>query len=185
VSRSPMVVVLCAFCLLVGVSGQGELRGRGKSGRAKPGRPPAASSRWSAGSAGVTAPGAGEELDRGSTAPANTITVVDAAPDSGWESSIAIGRDGLPIVAYLDLDGDRLKVVHCGDEACAAGNAVAVVDGSSCIAEATSVAIGDDGLPVISGCGANGSLTVAHCGTPTCEAGSLGRIRRHVPPLPR
>ncbi|HUK14747.1 MAG TPA: hypothetical protein VLW17_15720 [Thermoanaerobaculaceae bacterium] len=76
-------------------------------------------------------------------------------------------------MAYLDLDGDRLKVVHCGDEACAAGNAVAVVDGSSCIAEATSVAIGNDGLPVIAYGAAIPALKLVHCGDPGCTSGNV------------
>ena len=89
-------------------------------------------------------------------------------------SSIAIGADGLPVISYLDYDDSYLKVVHCGNVACSTGNTQANVDTTGIGAEYISIAIGVDGLPVISYYDAdNGDLKVAHCGDATCTTGNI------------
>ena len=101
----------------------------------------------------------------------NTVSTVDSA----WAiyyTSIALGADGLPVIAYAeysDLALRNLKVAHCGDPACGAGNTISTVD-TPLSAMTPSLAIGADGLPVITYEGAGGVLLVAQCADPSCLA---------------
>jgi hypothetical protein len=103
----------------------------------------------------------------------NTVTVVDAPGTVGRCTALAIGADGLPIISYYDGTNRDLKVAHCGDLACASGNTLTTVDAADTVGEYSSVAIGLDGLPVISYRDqTNLSLKVAHCGNAECSAGN-------------
>jgi hypothetical protein len=81
-----------------------------------------------------------------------TITTVDNAADVGRFSSIAIGADDLPIISHYDATAFALKVTHCNDVACAGADETnsTVDDPTSAVGSQTSLAIGADGLPVIS-----------------------------------
>jgi hypothetical protein len=97
-------------------------------------------------------------------------TVDDPANDVGAESSLAIGSDLMPVIAYLDWTGG-LKVAHCNDAACAGGNeTITTVDDPPTQAGRTpSIAVGTDGVPVIAYRDLNlGTLKVIHCGTLSC-----------------
>ena len=76
------------------------------------------------------------------------LKVLDDDGDVGWSPSMAIGADGLPLIAYLDYANLDLKTVHCVDPAC---NDVrhTVVDSEGDIGWSIDLAIGIDGLPVI------------------------------------
>jgi hypothetical protein len=108
--------------------------------------------------------------DAGCTA-GNTISIVDASSNVGTDTSIAIGTDGFPIISYRDVAAGDLKVAHCGNAACSAGNTVVTVDPVNDAGYETSIAIGADGLPVISYNDLN-NLKVAHCGNTACTAGN-------------
>jgi PKD repeat protein len=97
----------------------------------------------------------------------NTINTVDAL--GGIFTSIAIGADGLPVISYFDITIYDLKVAHCGDAACTpATNTITTVDSGN-VGYYTSIAIGSDGLPVISYYDAtNDDLKVLHCGDASC-----------------
>jgi hypothetical protein len=45
-------------------------------------------------------------------------TVDDPANQVGWHNSIAIGSNGLPVIAYLDDTAGALKVVKCNSASC-------------------------------------------------------------------
>jgi|GEM_PF-1092534 len=48
----------------------------------------------------------------------NTTVTVDSISNVGDFSTIAIGADGLPIIAYYDTTNGDLKVLHCGNDRC-------------------------------------------------------------------
>ncbi|MBK7473183.1 MAG: hypothetical protein IPI73_23710 [Betaproteobacteria bacterium] len=96
---------------------------------------------------------------------ANTLTTVASMGGANWYTSIAIGADGLPVISYRDSSVGYLKLVHCGNAACSAGNSTATVDASAQVGEYSSIAVGVDGLPVIAYYdNTNSYLKVAHCG---------------------
>ncbi len=103
---------------------------------------------------------------------AATITTVDAPANSvGLYTSIAIGTDGLPVISYTDITADALKVAKCANAACTGAATITTVDDSTSLLGAfTSIAIGSDGLPVISYVDKSAdSLKVAKCGTRSCQ----------------
>ena len=106
----------------------------------------------------------------------NPISIVDSAGDVGIYTSIAIGTDNNPVISYYDGTNDDLKVAHCGDTSCSAGNTITTVFSTNNVGLHTSIAIGTDNNPVISFYDAtNGNLKVAHCGNVSCSAGNTIR----------
>ena len=98
----------------------------------------------------------------------NTLTTVDSTEDEPVTSSVAVGADGLPILSYQGVPSGDLKVAHCGNLTCTAGNTLTTVEsgGGSPSFSTTSLAIGADGLPVVSYLDVtNDDLKVAHCRT--------------------
>jgi hypothetical protein len=103
----------------------------------------------------------------------NVAITVDSAGDVGYDTSIAIGADGLPVVSYPDLTNGDLKVLHCGNAACTSGNIVTTVDSASNVGYFTSITIGADRLPVVSYYDdTNSGLKVLHCGNVLCNSGN-------------
>jgi hypothetical protein len=103
----------------------------------------------------------------------NTITTVDGSVFTGVNSSLTIGTDGLPILAYYDNGNSDLKVAHCGNVGCTANNVVNTVDSGGDVGRFTSITIGADGLPIISYLDkTNSTLKVAHCGNSNCNYGN-------------
>ncbi len=104
---------------------------------------------------------------------------VDTADFVGTYTSIAIGTDGNPVVAYYKTlvgggaHGD-LKVARCLNPTCSTGADVVLVDTDGDVGQYTSIAIGTDGNPVISYYDVtNQDLKVAKCGNPACSAGNV------------
>jgi predicted regulator of Ras-like GTPase activity (Roadblock/LC7/MglB family) len=94
---------------------------------------------------------------------------LDSEGRVGDYTSITIGADGLPIISYLDSTNLNLKVAHCGDPACSAGNTITTLDSEGHVGWFTSITIGADGLPIISYLDVtNNTLKVAHCSNPFC-----------------
>jgi preprotein translocase subunit Sec61beta len=99
----------------------------------------------------------------------NTITKVDGTGSFGQHSSVTIGADGLGLISYYDSTNGDLKVLHCGNAACNSGNISTTVDSTDDVGLFTSIAIGADGLGLISYYDVtNGDLKVFHCSNLTC-----------------
>ncbi len=94
--------------------------------------------------------------------------------DVGLHTAIVIGADRLPMVSYYDATAGALRVTHCGDLSCGAGNVSTTVDDPAEAAGLHSaIAIGRDGLPVIAHMQEKVGLRVTHCGSATCAAGAV------------
>ena len=107
----------------------------------------------------------------------NTISNVDTVGNVGGFSSITIGADGLGLVSYYDFSNGDLKVLHCGNLSCTAGNTINSVDTSGNVGQYTSITIGVDGLGLISYHDEeNGYLKTLHCGTLLCNSGNTINI---------
>jgi predicted regulator of Ras-like GTPase activity (Roadblock/LC7/MglB family) len=105
------------------------------------------------------------------TGAATITTVDDPANAVGIYTSIAIGTDGLPVISYFDETADALKVAKCTNAACSAA-AIAVVDDQPVndVGRFSSIAIGIDGLPVISYRDTTiAALKVARCASLSCS----------------
>jgi hypothetical protein len=94
-----------------------------------------------------------------------TRTVVDN-PGAVGSSSLAVGSDGLGVVAYYDVGNDRLKIAHCADPAC--GDASTVTVPTDSVFD-PSIAIGADGLPLVASDDESG-VSLTRCGDVACSA---------------
>ena len=111
--------------------------------------------------------------DAACTTGTSTITTVDSAGSVGTSTSIAVGVDGLPVISYYGATTGHLKVAKCVNPACTGGSTLSAVDSAGSVGQRTSIAIGADGLPVISYLGSgNAILKVAKCTNPACTAGT-------------
>ena len=118
-------------------------------------------------------------VDRGPT----SVGIGDIPNNTGTHTSIAIGIDGLPIIAYQD-SFDDLRVAHCNDPACASATFSELDSGglTGTAGEYISIAIGQDGRPVIgyhkrSGLfQATGRLKLAFCEDIACNSAVIASV---------
>ena len=113
------------------------------------------------------------------TGSATITTVDDPANNVGEYNSIAIGTDGLPVISYHDNSAGTLKVAKCANAACTGVATITTVgDPTGNVGEHTSIAIGADGLPVISYlANTANALRVVKCAHPACtDSASLASI---------
>lgn len=109
----------------------------------------------------------------------NTSTTVDdTSSNVGFLPSIAIGRDGLPIVSYWDNTADALRVTHCGNVLCNSQNRSTTLDDPiGGAGRQSSIAIGSDGLPLISH-GGSSSARITRCSDLLCASGQTVVLNR-------
>ena len=105
-----------------------------------------------------------------------TINKVDNTGTVGtYSTSITIGTDGFPIIAYYStVNNGELKVVHCSDASCNSSGSVTMTIGMGpAWGQYPSLAIGSDGYPVISCYDVyGGGLGVTKCSTVSCSSSS-------------
>jgi len=99
--------------------------------------------------------------------------VGNAVIDEGRHTSIAIGTDDRPVISYFSDGASELKFVRCNNLVCDFAIENNTVDTTGFVGLDTSIAIGADGLPVISYYDlTNKELKVAHCGNTSCNGGN-------------
>lgn len=114
----------------------------------------------------------------------NTVVIADERRASGFTgpASLKLDRNGHPVVSYTDIDDlvglpalGRLKVLHCGDVTCTAGNTIAVPEESSRsgFPGTTSLSLDPIDNPVVSYFGGSGGgLRLLRCGDASCTVGN-------------
>lgn len=105
-----------------------------------------------------------------------TAWTLDSVGLVGQYTSSSIGIDGLGVISYYDSSGSNLdlKVAHCIDVACSAATST-TVDSPGTVGWYTSLAIGADGLPLVTYRDVGGTaVKVAHCPNVFC----VGYLRR-------
>ncbi len=104
-----------------------------------------------------------------------TINTLDSTGDVGAFGSVAIGVDGLGLISYQDNTNKNLKAAHCSNAACTAATTVTVDSNAGDVGSYTSVAIGADGLGLITyyhpadGWGP----AAAHCEDVACSSAAM------------
>ena len=98
----------------------------------------------------------------------STSTLVEA--DTGWYAALAIGSDGLPIIAHTNSNSDDLRVTHCSDLACIASThttftTIGINDSGN-----PSIAIGTDGLAIVVHRASTGGFRLTHCENVLCTS---------------
>lgn len=100
-----------------------------------------------------------------------TISTVDSGGDVGSHTSLALGADGFPVIAYRDETNKALKVAKCINAACTGISRVSRMDASGDVGMYPSIAVASDGMPIISYLDATiSALKIAKCTNIACLA---------------
>ncbi len=102
---------------------------------------------------------------------ATGVNVDEPGDFTGSIPDLAIGADGLPIIASINFADSTLRVVHCDDVACTAATGTTVTRNGNSIGFYASVAIAPDGMPVIAHVDVTEeALLVTRCTVATCAS---------------
>lgn len=105
------------------------------------------------------------------------VTTLESGTSAGrFGSSVAVGADGLGLVAYYKFDTKDLKVAHCSNAACTTSTKT-VVDSTGDVGGWNSMEIGTDGFGLISYYDGTGKdLKVAHCTNTDCSTSTTASV---------
>ncbi len=104
-------------------------------------------------------------------------TGVDTANIVGVYSALAIGGDGLPIVAHHDQTAGDLRVTHCSNPACTAAISTNVDTGGGASGWFPAIAVGADGRAIVAHFDpVDLDLRVTHCTNVVCTAATSTAI---------
>lgn len=111
-----------------------------------------------------------------------TRNVVD--PIDVYDTSLAIGVDGNPVIAYSDNENDELRLAVCNDPACATATIKSLDPAGSplnLVGRDNAIAIDADGNPVVSyiareSAGLAGELRLVRCDDPACSSWAVSVI---------
>ncbi len=94
----------------------------------------------------------------------------------GKFTSIAIGANGFPVIAYFNDSSNALKVAKCVTAGCVGSfNVINAVDNAGVSDAPLSIKVPADGRPVIS-YGRNDGLRVVKCGDANCGSGNVNSV---------
>ncbi|MFC1789478.1 hypothetical protein ACFLYY_00700 [Patescibacteria group bacterium] len=109
----------------------------------------------------------------------STEEITYGTDDIGFNSSIAVGTDGYPIITHRNTTAtDTLMVTKCSSLDCSASSTQQISYGSDNIGEENSMVIGSDGYPVIAHRNntSTDSLLITKCNSADCSASSTEEI---------
>jgi hypothetical protein len=96
-------------------------------------------------------------------------TLATAGVFDGSEPTLAIGSDGLPVIAHRDVTNDALVMDRCIDIVCSDSVRI-TLDSETLNSTFVSVTVGADGLPIIAYRDEiNDVLDVLACGSVSCS----------------
>jgi len=99
-------------------------------------------------------------------------STIDRAGNVGSYVAMVIDPEGFPVLSYLDATSGDLKVARCETSDCSGTKTITTLDSEGVVGLFTSMAIGEDGLPVISYFDRDRcALKVAKCNDPACSGG--------------
>ncbi len=108
--------------------------------------------------------------------PVSTSLGAQASFD-GYEPDIAIGVDGLPIIVHQNTATMSLRMTHCENISCSAARTTTVDDQLNAVAGAPSIAIGSDGLAIVSQMDLTArALRVTHCNDVACTSATSRNV---------
>jgi hypothetical protein len=106
----------------------------------------------------------------------STVTLLDTTGQVGGFPSVAIGTDGLGLIAYLDATNADLKVAHCSNTACTAAT-LSTIDAAGDVGRFASLAVGADGRGIVAYFDVSGqALKTAHCGDQACTSATVKTV---------
>jgi hypothetical protein len=105
----------------------------------------------------------------------NTLASPDTTNDVGQYSSLKLDASGNPVVSYFDASLFHLRMLHCGNANCTAGNTTTSPDSvfDTHTGLYSSLALDGSGIPVMSYYEVpHDVLKVLHCSDPSCSSWS-------------
>ena len=107
----------------------------------------------------------------------STTSTIDTCSACDLYTSVAIGADGLALIAYASFSVAGLNVAHCSNTACTEATLSTLGAPENAAFGTTSVAIGTDGLGLIAFIEPKGLVPkVAHCENVTCTEATISTI---------